>query len=52
MRLRRSSEGPATTTPDTTSTTVAWDGVPARPAGEPLIRAPRAADVAAPLAAA
>ena len=52
MRLRRSSEGPATITPDTTGTTVAWDGIPARPAGEPVIRAPRAAEIAAPLAAA
>ena len=51
MRLRRSSEGPATSPKETTLTTVAWDGIPARPAGEPVIRAPRAADAAAPRAA-
>ena len=51
MRLRRSSEGPATSVLETTSTTAAWDGIPARPAGEPVIKAPRAADAAPPRAA-
>jgi hypothetical protein len=48
MRLRRSSEGPAATSEDTT---VGWDGVPSRAAAEPLIKAPRAAEAAAPHAA-
>lgn len=49
MRLRRSSEGPATTSTDTT---VGWDGIPAKAAAEPLIKAPRAVEaVATPHAA-
>ena len=46
MRLRRSSEGSTSTSEATPST--AWDGIPSRPAGEPLIKAPRAAEVVAP----
>ena len=52
MRLRRSSEGPTPTPETVPATAAAWDGIPARPAGEPLIKAPRAADAAAPLRAA
>ena len=49
MRLRRSSEGPATTSIETT---VGWDGIPTRAAAEPVIKAPRAAEaVATPHAA-
>jgi len=44
MRLRRSIE--ASTTP-TETTVAAWDGIPAKPAGEPVIRAPRAGDLVA-----
>lgn len=53
MRLWRSNEGPATPTTDTDPTVAdAWDGIPSKPAHEPLIKAPRAGDlVAAPRAA-
>ena len=50
MRLRRSSEGPTSTSESTP--VAAWDGIPSRPAGEPLIKAPRAAEAAAPPVAA
>ena len=48
MHLRRSSEGSSASTIDPDPAPVAaWDGIPARKAHEPLIKAPRAADVAA-----
>lgn len=48
MRLRRSSEGTAATTTATDHVAAtAWDGVPSRPADEPVIKAPRAGDMAA-----
>lgn len=48
MRLRRSSEGTAATTTATDYVAAtAWDGVPSRPADEPVIKAPRAGDMAA-----
>jgi hypothetical protein len=52
MRLRRSSEGPTPTSETGPTTAAAWDGIPARAAGEPVIKAPRAAEAAAPLRAA
>jgi hypothetical protein len=48
MHLRRSSEGPKA---EPVPTPIAWDGIPARAAGEPVIHAPRAADAAPPRAA-
>jgi hypothetical protein len=48
MRLRRSSE--AAETPAETTVAV-WDGIPAAPAGKPVIRAPRAGDLVAPASA-
>lgn len=53
MRLRRSSERAAATTTATDHVaTAVWDGLPTRPAGEPIIRAPRAGDAASPAASA
>lgn len=46
MHLRRSSDGTAPTTTVTDPVAAAvWDGLPATPAVEPLIKAPRAADL-------
>lgn len=48
MHLRRSSEGSSASTSTAEAAPVAvWDDIPARKAHEPVIRAPRAADVAA-----
>jgi hypothetical protein len=51
MRLRRSGDG---STAGTTATgpelTSAWDGLPAKPAGEVVIRAPKAGELVAPVA--
>jgi len=47
MRLR----GRDKPTPADDSVDVAWDGVPSRPSTPPIIRAPRAADLAPPKAA-
>jgi hypothetical protein len=51
MHLRRSSQGSPTRSNDVETSHAAWDGIPARPAGEPVIKAPRAADAAPRVAA-
>ncbi len=50
MRLRRSDEGSAATTTATGTVPTSWDGVGSRPADEPVIKAPRAAELVAPAA--
>jgi hypothetical protein len=46
MRLRRSSEGPATTVPDGGTAAAVWDGELPKASGQLVIKAPKAADAA------